>query len=158
MITHFVRSRDLSALPMCRGRHRWSSPPDRWRRQMPVNNVSASSESLSRGPPPALLVPKTYDLCQSDVTATFWHGLWQLCNNNNNNKCSPVLPLLRFCGTGHRHLRLVHVTSHPDVTSFKQRLPASAVLGPKGLFSLTLSPSLSLTLAPSRSPLSLAPF
>jgi len=91
---------------------------------MPVNNVSASSESLSRGPPPALLVPKTYDLWQSDVTATFWHGLWQLCSNNNN-KCAPVLPLLRFCCTGHRRLRLVNVTFHPDVSSFRQRrLPA----------------------------------
>lgn len=31
-----------------------------------------------RGASSAPLVPKTYDLWQSDVTATFWHGLWQV--------------------------------------------------------------------------------
>lgn len=99
--------------------------------------------------PPVFLVPKTYDLWQSDVTATFWHGLWQLGRNNNNNtrlSCHrtaflwyrPPPPSPTSC----------HVlTSRPVVSSFRQRFPSqSSGLRPKGLCSHSLFLCLSRSL------------
>jgi len=64
--------------------------------------------------------------------------------------------VLRFCGTGrHRRLVLLHVTSRPVVSSFRQRFPSqSSGLRPKGLCSHSFF-SVSLVLSPEMSLLSL---
>lgn len=124
-------------------------------------NESASSKSLSRCRlPPVFLVPKTYDLWQSDVTATFWHGLWQLGRNNNNNtrlSCHrtaflwyrPPPPSPTPC----------HVlTSRPVVSSFRQRFPPSPRGSDRRDCALTHFFSVSLVLSRNVSTLAHSPY
>lgn len=76
MIRHFVPSLDISASLMC---NVWKSvtaavrivPHRSLAAAVPVKQRERELGVVQSPSPPVILVPKTYDLWQSDVTATF---------------------------------------------------------------------------------------
>lgn len=60
------------------------------RRRRLARLVVSAPSGRRRTAAAALLVPKTYDLLQSDVTATFWHGLWQVPGRARTRYARPV--------------------------------------------------------------------